>query len=197
MQSQRRVYLLEQAWRLHLPNVDLDFKLQAMEKQLNRSTTAESIDWELNPQAQGMSDSGADESVTQPVAVADCELEDADTLEWDETSNFDYVADGIASLSLDPKGSGYMGPKSGNALLRYLQSISEMFPVPKKGSDSSFSTSANTVIDQNQPVSHTLLQRCIDWYFKYYHTAYPILHEGYFRAEFMGKVYFIAGLTSY
>ena len=60
------------------------------------------------------------------------ESEQADSLDWDESAGFASAGDGIGSLSMSRRGVGYMGPQSGNALLKNLQSIyTLMFPSPE------------------------------------------------------------------
>lgn len=122
----------------------------------------------------------------------DSEYEDADTLDWDESVDVAGAADGIGSLSMDWKGIGYMGPQTGNTLLKKLQSISLMyFPV---NDDLSLQQSPLPEMPNHVLGSPHFTTQCIDWYFRYYHCAYPILHEGYFRAQLMGNAHL---LTAY
>lgn len=109
-------------------------------------------------------------------------------LEWDESSDMTAVADGIGSLTVHERASGYMGPQSGTALLRYLHSVSNF--LAKDGSDWARSPlpppAQNVCALQGQLPSSAFQRQYLDWYFEYFHTAYPLLHEGCFRAQYMG-----------
>lgn len=126
-----------------------------------------------------------DEAGFGPLNEHDVELERADALEWDESSDLAYTADGIGSLSLDGKGIGYMGPQSGNALLRSLQASSillrnrENISIPR--------ISPEPLLSEDLIHSTTFRNKCLDYYFQYFSNAYPILHEGYFRAQYAGR----------
>lgn len=115
----------------------------------------------------------------------DSEYEGADTLDWDESSDVAAAADGIGSLSVSSKGIGYMGPQSGNALLRKLQSISILYFTPYD--DLTPQQSPQPSIPDHVLKSKQFTNQCVEWYFQHYHRAYPILHEGHFRAQLMGK----------
>lgn len=111
-----------------------------------------------------------------------------EALEWDESSERTAVADGIGSLTIHERASGYLGPQSGSALLRYLQFVNNF--LVEEGS--SWTCPPLSTPEQNIPSPHvqpsltTFQRQCLDWYFAYFHTAYPLLHEGYFRAQYMG-----------
>lgn len=195
-QSKKRTQLLESAWHKFVPDIDLAYALHAVETQT--SVASPSVSEEAAPVPEVQVDSGygglrsrTNHHITQPLPPIKGELDKEDTLEWDETADFQTLTDGIGSLSVDPKGSGYMGPQSGNALLRYLQSISNFFPGPEddQNDDRGFLNNHQLPPPQERLASSTFTHCCIDWYFKYYHSAYPILHEGFFRAQSMGEEY--------
>lgn len=197
-QSQRRVQLLERAWHEFVPNIDLTYALHAISNATTEPGNGQSRAFNSisTPDAPNQPEqismrSRPEDTPSQLSSPGEYELEKADSLEWDETSDIETIADGIGSLSVDPKGSGYMGPQSGNALIRYLQSIASFFPA-LDSSDPLYvaAVSPNRVAPINQSGSHAFTQRCVDWYFQYYHPAYPILHEGFFRAEFMGENFY-------
>ena len=118
----------------------------------------------------------------------DSEYEDAETLDWDESVDTIAKTDGIGSLSTKWKGIGYMGPQTGNTLLRKLQSISVLYLSPED--DMSLEQSVQTELPDHVLKSSLFSDQCINWYFTYFHCAYPILHEGYFRAQLMGITHF-------
>jgi transcriptional regulatory protein GAL4 len=80
-----------------------------------------------------------------------------------------------------------MGPQSGNPLLKYLQSIN-MLLLPSPETETTWQKSPKPSIAENVLQSSFYSDRCIDWYFRYYNYAYPILHEGCFRAQCMGMI---------
>ncbi|KAL3418237.1 fungal specific transcription factor domain-containing protein [Phlyctema vagabunda] len=180
--SQRRVELLEKAFKKFVPHIDLSYALHSIETGISPENAT---DGRIAAAGSGNVDTSNQLDIATPLLPVEYDLEKADTLEWDESSNVESLADGIGSLSVDPKGFGYMGPQSGNALLRYLQSIANFFPVDD----------GTRLWDDNikspkltGPPDRSASQYCIDWYFKHFHPAYPILHEGFFRAQVMGAI---------
>lgn len=115
------------------------------------------------------------------------DLEDADTLEWDESADLTSVNDGIGSLSVTQRGIGYMGPQSGNALLKNLQSL-HMHLFPLEEAEMALPGQSNSSLADDVLQSSSYSESCIDWYFGLYNCAYPILHEGYFRAQCIGML---------
>lgn len=105
-------------------------------------------------------------------------------LEWDESPSVVSVADGIGSLSFQTRGTGYMGPQSGNALLRSLQPFYGSLHTTHDVDAAYWDTDAQ--LGEQTLRSSAFSSRCVDAYFKYYHHAYPVLHEGEFRAQWMG-----------
>lgn len=111
------------------------------------------------------------------------ELSNAEDYEFDESQDFDNSTDGMGSLVLEPGKVGYTGPQSGVAVLKFLQTLhlyvpadcARPFPLdePDRRSTSEASPAdiAGYVAD----------------YFSIYHTAYPVLHEGTFRARVSGE----------
>ena len=126
----------------------------------------------------------SNESGSLTAAGLDPDLERADALEWDESTELNLTADGIGSLSLDRTGTGYMGPQSGNALLRTLQKSSMLL----RSSDGVQvpALSPEPQISVQVILSTSFENKCLDYYFRYFKNVYPILHEGYFRAQYSG-----------
>ncbi|KAI1749117.1 fungal-specific transcription factor domain-containing protein [Xylaria castorea] len=125
-----------------------------------------------------------------------------DEFEWDEqevlTSNSaspdaignaaedgaeSVITDGMASLAVDEKESGYLGVASGAALLRLFA------PTPRVRSYSTTSRTSGQIRDTrhsllSQPDPTRLIaDTMIDAYFGQYHLSYPIIHEATFRAQ--------------
>ncbi|GKT44228.1 regulatory protein gal4 [Colletotrichum spaethianum] len=137
------------------------------------------------------------------------EAHPTDDFEWDEqetTTNYsaspeaileadtngeavtDPIADGMASLAVSEKESGYLGVASGAALLRLLEPTK-----PRRRSHSSSSRTGyinhthsplTTQLDPNRHITDAM----IDAYFRLYHVSYPIIHEATFRAQYAGVI---------
>ncbi|KAI0188991.1 fungal-specific transcription factor domain-containing protein [Xylaria flabelliformis] len=93
------------------------------------------------------------------------------------------ITDGMASLAVNEKESGYLGVASGAALLRLFATAPRV---------RSYSTTSRTS-GQIRDTRHSLLSQpdptrliadtMIDAYFGQYHLSYPIIHEATFRAQ--------------
>lgn len=121
-----------------------------------------------------------------------------DDFEWDEqevlTSNSEspeaiedgaesVITDGMASLAVSERESGYLGVASGAALLRIFATR------PRARSYSTTSRTSGLMRDSrhsllSQPDPTRLIaDTMIDAYFGQYHLSYPIIHEATFRAQ--------------
>lgn len=117
------------------------------------------------------------------VDASPAEYSNAEDYEFDESQDFDNSTDGMGSLITEPGKVGYTGPQSGVAALKFLQTLHLHIPadcgrpLPLDEPDT-LNTSEASPAD---------VSRYITDYFTMYHTAYPILHEGTFRARVSGK----------
>lgn len=190
---QDRLRIVEAAWAQFVPDIELSTAVLAVEQQMSTGSDPASLasrnpsslpdrpstkDISPSPWATGPRDAAND-------PFQDSDYEDANSLDWDESVDVAAAADGIGSLSMNPKGIGYMGPQSGNALLRKLQSISVLYFTPCD--ELTLQQSPQPGVPEHILRSPQFVNQCIDWYFQYYHCAYPILHEGHFRAQLMGN----------
>ncbi|KZF22424.1 hypothetical protein L228DRAFT_152596 [Xylona heveae TC161] len=115
--------------------------------------------------------------------------EEAEGFDWMEYDpGHTPFTDGMAALSLNPRGRGYLGVFSNSSLLRALHSHGWPIEDPEQQQDSTTYEKGQT---QNQPTpllinpssSRQTNQILIDAYFHFYHTAYPLIHEASFRAQ--------------
>lgn len=90
------------------------------------------------------------------------------------------IADGMASLSMNERESGYLGVASGAALLRLLEPQGRRRASSRPGSTAFF---MNSITPQPNPNRH-IAESMIDSYFRLYHVSYPIIHEPTFRAQY-------------
>lgn len=117
----------------------------------------------------------------QPSEASPAEASNAEDYEFDESQDFDNTTDGMGFLVAEPGKAGYMGPQSGVAAVKFLQSLRLYSPL---------SNPSKTSLDEpdtSLPVaSSSDIAKYMNDYFAIYHTAYPILHEGTFRARVSG-----------
>lgn len=183
---------MEAAWRKYLPNINVDAALEEMSNSAHSPFTNQALPRDAESECTLFTTSSrpiaqtseAEESFA-PAEKPD--LEDADTLDWDESSDSTSVNDGIGSLSVTQRGIGYMGPQSGNALLKNLQSL-HMHLFPLQEAEMAFPGQDKSTLAEDVLQSSSYSDSCIDWYFELYNCAYPILHEGYFRAQCIGTL---------
>lgn len=193
---------MEVAFKRFVPNMTVAQALESLENGSLEGTPTDSTIPGLAPTSDGSpvkahslspykeAEAGVPEALAadQP-KIPELEFETIESLEWDESLDLNAVADGIGSLSLLRKGSGYMGPQSGIALLKYLQSIGKLLADDESTYEQTAHTSSvDAFLFDATADTAGYRQQCIDWYFGHYHCAYPLLHEGYFRAQVMGAL---------
>ncbi|KAF2825041.1 hypothetical protein CC86DRAFT_50377 [Ophiobolus disseminans] len=182
--AERRIQLIERAWAIHLPNFNLEDAIHNLESGQNDSPTQI-----ISGPRQGsvvpppVSEPMA-QSVDQTSQTSPAEASNAEDFEFDESQNFDNTTDGMGFLVAEPGKAGYMGPQSGVAAVKFLQSLHLYAPFP-----STNTTSLDEPDTRNLPVASSVdISRYMNDYFTIYHTAYPILHEGTFRARVSGAL---------
>lgn len=129
-----------------------------------------------------------------PTANADFDWNEQDIFmdpEWigiNDGSDESGFVDGMASLSIDEKDTGFLGVSSGAALLRLLQ-LDTKGGVPKPPNRRPHKSNehmklVNSAIMNKQPDPNIhIIDAMIDGYFRTYHMSYPIVHEPRFRAQ--------------
>ncbi|KAF1933328.1 uncharacterized protein M421DRAFT_415666 [Didymella exigua CBS 183.55] len=116
----------------------------------------------------------------------------ADGFNWqEEDANVDSLTDGMAALSVEPTGVGYLGSTSGVVFLRCLLDwagfLHQSHAQPQERRTER-STLLTGVLASAQ-ISHAALTNqiastLIDAYFQEYHCVYPFVHEATFRAQY-------------
>lgn len=134
---------------------------------------------------------------------------DADDFAWDEqspkavppmyhtpTGDPDQsVTDGMASLSVEEQGSGYLGVASGAAMLRLLLPDADHKRPSRRATNSQYDDSQDSSNQMNDAwvptpvyaergIAEIDLDGAINSYFSLYHQSYPIVHEPSFRAQY-------------
>ncbi|KAI0521275.1 fungal-specific transcription factor domain-containing protein [Xylaria bambusicola] len=101
-----------------------------------------------------------------------------------EDGNESAITDGMASLAVNERESGYLGVASGAALLRIFATT------PRVRLDFTTSRASGQIRERrhsliSQPDTTCLIaDAMIDAYFSQYHLSYPIIHEPTFRAQY-------------
>lgn len=180
-ESEESRLALQQLLQSHVPGIDLE---AALRKQQEHSPAGESIDNGHNTQAQVLENVGsANDSIMEDALMSPVEPANAEEYEFDESKDIEGSIDGMGFLTADPHKAGYTGPQAGIAAFKFLQSLPPYLPT-------SHSSPLSSVDDVNIPQVSSLpaaaIKRYIDDYFSSYHPAYPILHEGTFRARYSG-----------
>lgn len=173
---------IKRAWSIHVPNVTLEDALAALDDRQPERTTTQSI-----PQFSSSVNTVLHSEVidTQSVSCPDSAQSDPGDYEFDESHDFDELIDGMGFLTAEPCRSGYTGPTSGVAALRLLRSL----PTENRAADETVSghLGQSPLIDVSMS-EFVDVDALINDYFLLYHPAYPLLHEGLFRARVLGAV---------
>ncbi|KAI5460214.1 lactose regulatory protein LAC9 [Mariannaea sp. PMI_226] len=115
--------------------------------------------------------------------------DEADGFDWHE--NVDDLADGMAALSVNPKGAGYLGSTAGvfflRSLLYWRGQLKDIAAAPDAVNISLRPTNDRIEASSRlslSTVTRQVMERLIDGYFSIYHRTYPFVHEATFRAQF-------------
>jgi hypothetical protein len=119
----------------------------------------------------------------EPPETSPAELSNAEQFEFDESKDFDDNTDGMGSLVVEPSKAGYTGPQSGIAALKFLQTLPLCIPADEANPLSVEASNG----DITPPGSTAHINLYINQYFETYQPAYPLLHEGSFRARVAGQ----------
>ncbi|KAE8149167.1 fungal-specific transcription factor domain-containing protein [Aspergillus avenaceus] len=163
------------AWKKYLPDVDLQDAIRVARESHSSPVVT-------SPKRKSISE--PDHHTEQPPTNF-TELSNAEDYEFDESQDFDNSIDGMGFLTAGPHKAGYTGPQSGIAALKFLQSLPLYLPLHSINTPSSLDEDGGPAL---LPQPTETLNRHIDDYFSLYHPAYPILHEGTFRARISGAL---------
>ncbi|RMJ13110.1 hypothetical protein BHE90_004907 [Fusarium euwallaceae] len=90
------------------------------------------------------------------------------------------MSDGMASLTVNERGGGYLGVASGAAMLRLIEPVSRRRTSSRPQPVDSLTYPMPQQPSPNRHITETM----IDAYFRLYHVSYPIVHEPTFRAQY-------------
>lgn len=181
--ADRTIAMIKKAWALHLPHVDLETALRSLDQSHQNAALGEDANVSYDEvDMQPLAHASSLKTASQPIEASPAEASNAENYEFDESQNFDDSTDGMGFLVAEPGKAGYMGPQSGVAAVKFLQSLRLYSPISSK------STTSLDEPDTDLPTaSSSDISKYMNDYFGIYHTAYPILHEGTFRARVSGS----------
>lgn len=168
---------IEKAWKLYLPEVDLETALGNLRSGLGEVEDAV-VDVTSIHQTSSTTDDGVGYSPTIMT-----EHSNAEDYEFDESKDVERSIDGMVVLTADPHKAGYTGPQSGIAALKFLQSLPPFLSV---ANSSPLPDLEQTELASSSSQTLATTSHYIDEYFSLYHPAYPILHQSTFRARVSG-----------
>lgn len=178
---ERRLHRLEALFAQRLPDVNLEEALASGgETPRSPSVPAQSPS-SLVSSTRPSSPHGRDK-------ISEAVPDEADGFDWHE--DVDELADGMAALSVEPKGTGYLGSTAGVFFLRSLlfwMGNPTFTPEPRIRVESPrafFDVAASSARLANSVASRELVSRLMDSYFSVYHVSYPFVHEATFRAQY-------------
>lgn len=186
-----RVKKLEAKCAELLPGIDLE-KVTSPEP-----TTPGYSTWELPKASQQWKNTpGAREPCAAPTpGCTDMIFPQVSTgFEWREHGDLtDQLADGMAFLSVNPEGAGYLGSSANVALLRSLHqngwtidsSVSQVIDPSSRAKPSLRDAWTWSEMTHDADLGQ-LIGSLVDSYFRNFHTRYPIVHEATFRAQLGG-----------
>ncbi|KAI1125234.1 fungal-specific transcription factor domain-containing protein [Nemania abortiva] len=93
------------------------------------------------------------------------------------------ITDGMASLAVNERESGYLGVASGAALLRIFATTPRGRLYSTESRASQVREMRHSLLSQPDP-TRLITDTMIDAYFGQYHLSYPIIHEPTFRAQY-------------
>ncbi|KAF5652783.1 C6 transcription factor [Fusarium sp. NRRL 25303] len=171
---------MEKAWAIHLPESNLQDVMRRLELG-NQDMSPRSSTAQLPEPPETLYGPAGNQQVDD---TSPAEWSNAEDYEFDESQEFDNTTDGMGSLVTEPGKVGYTGPQSGVAALKFLQTLhlyipaNQPTPFPLDDPDTR----------NNSEASPASISQYINSYFRIYHSSYPILHEGTFRARLSGAL---------
>ncbi|KAH8901530.1 lactose regulatory protein LAC9 [Thozetella sp. PMI_491] len=180
---ERRLHNLESLFTKLLPEVDIEESLASESSQ----PRAASQNAGRRPSLAMPPTPVPKESVNTPESVPP----EADGFDWqEEASSVNELTDGMAALTIEPTGNGYLGSTAGVFFLRSLLFwLGDRQPSPtvrqeNPGFPGSLDQSITSSRLLNAVTSHQVMDKLIDSYFSIYHLTYPFVHEATFRAQY-------------
>ncbi|PGG99320.1 transcriptional regulatory protein GAL4 [Blastomyces parvus] len=188
--AEDRIRKLEAVISTLLPNADIEALLEYSSPQ----PTDGQPPLEPEPFKKPVSVVAPKDAAAAPEAASEALPQLADGFDWAEKElTLSELSDGMAALSIQPEGAGYLGGPSSVAPLRALfmggwdvNSQTQSSASSKAALESQSMTWQSTY--PRMAPSQVVAQTFMDAYFTHYHTSYPFLHEETFRAQFNEQI---------
>ncbi|KAI0475409.1 lactose regulatory protein LAC9 [Xylariaceae sp. FL0804] len=187
---ERRLQSLERLVAERLPGLDIAEILSSGGSSFQGETAHPDIQPVPDPRQQELQAADTQVAPSSPgTTISEAVPDEADGFDWHEDVN--ELADGMAALSVEPKGTGYLGSTAGVFFLRSLLFV--LGNNSRSGLDPfALGQSPNRDLDQaslssqlsNVTASRQVRTRLMEAYFSVYHVTYPFVHEATFRAQF-------------
>ncbi|CAJ2509329.1 Uu.00g143550.m01.CDS01 [Anthostomella pinea] len=185
---EKRMQSLETLIAQRLPDLDIEEALKLPD--LHRSGEPSQAARSPSLSRSTISTPGTDEVLLSPGnTISEAVPDEADGFDWQEDAN--ELADGMAALSVEPNGTGYLGSTAGVFFLRSL-----LFWLGNPGATvvdrdvsgvshpRDFDQASSSSRLSQSLASHQVQAKLLDTYFSVYHVTYPFIHEATFRAQF-------------
>ncbi|OJD16832.1 hypothetical protein AJ78_03022 [Emergomyces pasteurianus Ep9510] len=188
--AEDRIRKLEATISTLLPNVDIEALLDSSSPQPpgdQRPQKPESL------QKRPLVATSKDVAIA-PEAASEALPQLADGFDWAEKElTLSELSDGMAALSIQPEGAGYLGGPSSVAPLRALfMGGWDVNSSTQPADASKISRDAQSMMWQSTypgiAPSQIVAQTVMDAFFANYHTSYPFIHEETFRAQFNEQI---------
>ncbi|KAJ4362339.1 hypothetical protein N0V83_010432 [Neocucurbitaria cava] len=191
---EKRLHSLEALVSQLLPGVNVDdVLLSTLAPNLASNTTPPPTNLPATEVSQAnvvSSPQGSSSSIVNDPVLPEAVPNSADGFNWQEENvAVDVLTDGMAALSVEPTGVGYLGSTSGVVFLRCLLDWAGFLTgAQAQTRNTEPSTHFGGLLASSQ-ISHAALtiqisSTLIDAYFHDYHVCYPFVHEATFRAQY-------------
>lgn len=177
---------IQRAWLVHVPHVPLQHAIEAVDKTPAGKVPSPSTQDSQLANATLLSSRtslAVGQSPPSPESQHEHDLNNPEDFEFDESQDTSGTLDGMGFLTLNPLKIGYTGPQSGIAAMRLLRSLPSAYPIEETHEHPHSSLSALQQFEHARSTASL-----VDDYFQLFHPAYPMLHEGTFRARVSGAL---------
>lgn len=180
---------IKRAWDIYVPQKSLEDALKSLDgvEGVEPPSVPASTDpvrpWSAHTSAPSTHAVRYVESPVSPESQNDPEPLNPEDFEFDESAEYGDAIDGMGFLTVDSYKSGYTGPQSGIAALNVLRSLPTTYAL-----DANNGATLDSMYSAASLDDHASTDVLIGDYFRIFHPAYPLLHEGSFRARASGAL---------
>ncbi|KAI7204130.1 hypothetical protein KC316_g847 [Hortaea werneckii] len=173
---------VKKAWQRHVPGISLEQAVSGIDDPtptIGARTEDTAIPQGVRSIIHEEPSLATPDSTTSPA-----EQRNAEDYEFDESEDFNEAIDGMGFLTLESQKSGYTGPQSGIAAMCFLRSLPNDLELVQDVEPSAYP--ADSIPSHKSSPTAVNIDETINDYFALFHPAYPLLHEGLFRAQMAG-----------